>query len=142
MSDTQHHAVVCLDRKYLRSIADHRRVTRADVQDGYMVTVECSDPGACPGWIECDGDHTGFDPDDEASPAYDEWEGVMIHGVPHDWNSWGWSVPYAGCPMTAFAREQDFDGIDRSRPGRWLLDVDWDDDECYMTVIREVRDHE
>ena len=99
-------------------------------------------PWCGPGWIECDGDHTGFDPDDETSPAYDEWEGVMIHGVPHDWHLCEWTVPYTGCPVTDFAREQDFDGIDLSRPGRWLLDVDWDDDDCYMTVIREVHDHE
>lgn len=136
---SEHYAVVHLDREFLRRLAALRRVTREDVQDAYMVTVECSDPAACPGWVECDGDHAGFDPDDETSPAYDEHEDVMIHGVLHGWQwGYGWTVDYSGCPVLGFADEQDFDGLDRTRPGRWLLDVDWEDDHCWMTVVREV----
>lgn len=136
---TEHYAVVRLDRAYLRRLARLRRVTREDVEDAYSVYVECSDPASCPGWIECDGDHTGYDPDDESSPAYDmHRDTIMIHGVEHEWSDgYGWTVEYDGCPVKRWAQLVDTDALDTTRPGRYLLDVDWMDDECYLDVVRE-----
>ena len=61
-------------------------------------SIECLDGNGCSGWIECDGDHAGYDPEDEASPAFDCYEDVEIHGVPHDWQwDYAWTIPYEGC---------------------------------------------
>lgn len=139
MSD--HYAHVHIDRDYLRRLAALRRVTREDVIDAYVVSVSCADPAGCPGWEECREDHAGYDYDDPNSPAYGEDEGVLIHGVLHDYrHGWGWVIDYPGCPVLGFAPDQDFDEIDRTRPGTYLLDVDWDDDHCYMTAVERVSD--
>lgn len=136
----EHYAVVRLDRNYLRRLARIRRVARKDVEDGYAAFIECSDPASCPGWIECDEDHSGFDPDDENSPAYDMYDDpVMIHGVEHEWrHGHGWTVEYEGCPVERGCADLDTDAMDMTRPGRYLLDEDWDDTDCYLTVVREV----
>lgn len=58
--------------------------------------LECESGGNCGWWIECTEDHTGYDPEDEESAAYDEWEGVEIHGVLHEWQwGYGWTGPIA-----------------------------------------------
>lgn len=137
----KHYAHVTRDRTLLRRLAQLRRVTRQDVLDYSLITVTCSNPSACEGWIKCSADHDGYDPDDPDSPAYDEWEGVMIHGKIHDWHSiYGWVTEHPGCPVIDHTPEQDFDGIDTSRDGTYLLDIDWDDTACFMTVVRRVSD--
>lgn len=96
-------------------------------------------PGGCNGWQECWEDHTGFDPDDEASPAFDAISGdeIEIHGVPHEWrDGWGWTVPYPGCVLAA----QDLGdyaediGLEYG-PGAYLVDDDWDDGEANISPI-------
>lgn len=110
-------------------------------EDREGFTIECADPAHCAGWIECTGDHTGYDPEDEESPAFDEWEDVEIHGVFHDWRrGYGWTVPYPGCVVAAEAVEapdelwERVDGDYLLKPGRWVVDDDWDDTSCYLTV--------
>ena len=101
-----------------------------------MSAIECSTPGGCGGWLECTLDHPGIDPYDEDSPAFDaeEWE---IHGVLHTWQGWTWSVPFDGCPVAEWADVNDlWDGVDG--PGRYEVDADWDDTECYLTVVGKV----
>lgn len=102
----------------------------------HMSAIECSTPGGCGGWRECTLDHPGMDPDDEDSPAFDaeEWE---IHGVLHTWQGWTWSVPFDGCPVQEWADVSDlWDGVDG--PGRYEIDADWNDTECYLTVVGKV----
>ena len=79
-----------------------------------------------------------MDPDDETSPAFDEFEGVMIHGESHDW-TWGhnWTVPCEGCPVVNGDYDTP-DGVELDGPHRYLLDTDWDDTDCYLSVVREV----
>lgn len=117
-------------------------MTSDDVRDAYRAYVTCSDPEACEGWIECDGDHTGYDPYDPDSPAYDRLEDVLIHGEMHAWRHdiAGWSVDYPGCPVLPHADEQDFDGIDWSRPGTYLLQEEWEEDGCWLLVVRRLSD--
>lgn len=133
-----HTVVVYLDNDYLTRLAAIRPVTTDDQADAYHARIECSDPIACPGWIECFGDHTGMDPEDEDSPAFDQWEDVEMHGVEHEWQSgYGWTIDYRGCPV---ADRDDWDvpdGIPMDRPGHYLVDVDWDDTYCHLTLIEE-----
>lgn len=102
-----------------------------------MDPIECSVPGGCCGWVECPLDHPGMDPDDEDSPAFDaeEWE---MHGVLHTWRGWGtWAVPFDGCSVSEWTDTNDlWDGIDG--PGRYEVYDDWDDTECYLTVVRKL----
>lgn len=130
-----HVLVVETDAAYLERLAVLRPVTDDDRRDAMMWHIECSDPAACPGWVECDGDHAGFDPEDETSPGYDRWEDVMIHGELHDWR-WGhgWTVAYSGCPVIGFAEFDPPDECYPLRPSRWPVDVDWDDTVCVVTV--------
>ena len=79
-----------------------------------MGVIECSTPGGC-GHAE-------------------EWE---MHGVLHTWRGWTWSIPFDGCPVQEWADTGDlWDGIDG--PGRYEVDADWDDTECYLTVVGKV----
>lgn len=109
-------------------------------EDVYGWRIECSDRASCAAWIECDGDHSGMDPAEEASPAYDQYEDVPIHGVPHEWRwSHGWTVAYAGCAAEGHEGLMDPpDDVALDRPGRWLVDIDWDDDECTLIPVKEV----
>lgn len=109
----------------------------------YRWSLQCSDPGVCPGWTECTGDHAGFDPEDDASPAYEKWDDdVMIHGAPHEYRyGHGWTVPDPGCPVVnnaSFGSTDLPDGVDMTRPGRWEVDPDWDDTECTLALVREL----
>lgn len=137
---SEHFVTVHVDAAHLDQLARFRPVTDADRADAYAATIECSDPAACDGWIECDKDHDGYDPEDETSPAYDEFEDVMIHGVPHDWH-YGWTVPYAGCPVVGSCHlGWDVpEGIPMDRPGRYLVDDEWDDSLVSLTLVREVQ---
>lgn len=122
-----HYASVTVDEDHAARFPDH--------ETEYLTRIECSNPAACPGWQECrSGDHAGFDPDDERSPAFDEFEDVEIHGVLHDWRRGYWTVPFKGCPVVANF-DCDIYGLPSPlRPGRWRLEVDWDDEDVYLTV--------
>ena len=105
-------------------------------------TFECPGQPACSGWEECrdPAGHEGFDPEDEDSPAFDEYEDVEIHGVFHEWQwGYGWTVPFVGCvvdengcdlPYELWDREQD-----RYKPGRWIVNDDWDDTDCTLILV-------
>ena len=109
---------------------------------------ECPTPQHCTGWIECrephevDGESAEDGPYDttEGQPwdGHDEYE---FHGVLHEWRSgFGWTVDYPGCVVAGNLFEVDLpDDIPRPlRPGRWLVDDDWDEIDMYLDVIREV----
>lgn len=125
---TRHWLIVERDEAYLAQHPDdpdHPALTYA---------IECSDVAACPGWIECMEDHSGA-PEDDGDD--DE---VTIHGVPHTYRyGYGWVVDYPGCPVQGAAHEgDDMVEIGRSHgPGRYELDVDWDDDFMGLTVAAE-----
>lgn len=120
-------------------MADHVIVVTVDDPDSY--TIECPGKPACSGWIECDGDHEGYDPEEEASPAYDEWDDVEIHGVLHDYK-WGhgWTVPHPGCVVADAWNVEPPGGLwdretDAYKPGRWLVDDDWDDTDVQLILV-------
>lgn len=139
MSQTQHYGIVYPDENYLTRLATIRTVTARDRDDAYAFRVECSAPGQCSGWQECPDSHEGMDPEDEDSPAFDQFEDVMIHGALHEWMSpHGWTVPYSGCPVEGIGSWEAPDGLDMSRPGRYLLDVEWDESEAYLAVVEEI----
>jgi hypothetical protein len=65
-------------------------------------TIKCLTPNTCNGWIECLGDHAGYDPEDEESPAFDQYEDVEIHGMLHKWYATNnWVIPFLGCVVDA-----------------------------------------
>lgn len=97
-------------------------------------TIECDVPGGCGGWQECREDHAGYDPDGEDSPAFDTLEDVVIHGVSHAWENSTWTIPFEGCSVAEWADLCDlWDGIDG--PGRYEVDADWSETECYLSVV-------
>lgn len=132
---SEHHITVRVDEEYLTFLADLRTVTNEDRETAYVAVLECSDPAACPGWIECRESHEGFDPEEEDSPAYDMYEDVEIHGVLHDWRwGYGWTLEYAGCPLI-MAEPDVPDDIPMDRTGKYLVDAEWDDTDCHLTRI-------
>lgn len=124
---TEHYVEVYLDEAYRERLSGIREVTDED----YSYRVICSDPEACPGWMECFEDHSGYEPED-----YDE---VVIHGVLHTEYvyGYGWAVPFPRCPVV----ESDYelpDGIPVDRPGKYLVDTEWEDTNCYLELVEEV----
>ena len=91
---------------------------------------------ACPGWQECLEDHTGFEPED-----IDEFEDVIIHGVLHTeyLYGWGWVVEHPGCPVQESYPEIP-DGIPTDRPGKYLVEPEWWDTDCFLDLIKEVKE--
>ena len=132
---TRHHIVITRDDETLAALGQHGPVCDENRRDHYMWRIECSDPASCPGWVECAEDHDGYDPEDEDSPAFDEYEGVMIHCVPHDWHGSFWTVEYAECPVAASWADLELpDDIDTGTDGRHLVDVEWEETCCYLTL--------
>lgn len=103
--------------------------------------IECSDPASCDGWIECDGNHIANAGEDASAGPYqartdqpwcDE-EEFAFHGVMHTWRyGHGWTVPYDPCPVIGFSDTDLPDGIPVEL-GRYEVDVEWDDESCYLT---------
>ncbi len=96
--------------------------------------VECSDPKACPGWIECDLrddlDHSDQDWDGED-------EEKIIHGMVHQHRyGYGWVLDFEPCPLVLADLELP-DGMDDEHlvPGRYPVDQDWDDHDAYIMLI-------
>ena len=95
-------------------------------------------PG-CEGWQECREDHSGFDIEDESSPAFDVLEGdeIEIHGVNHTYRwSWGWTTVYPGCVLRdADTGDEVFEIARVFGPGDYLVEDDWDDGTPYVTPV-------
>lgn len=118
--------------------------------DGDGFTIECVAPDTCNGWIECTEAHAadGIDATDgpyncdESAPwcDEDEWE---FHGKVHAWRyGYGWTLPYPGCVVAGSGAEPPDDvwettddGEHRLKPGRWLVDDDWDDTDCHLALV-------
>lgn len=110
--------------------------------------IECPDGNGCSGWIECDGNHEGFDPEDEDSPAYDEYEDVEIHGVLHAYQwGYGWTTPLpegqcvvGECqpgidpPEDLWQRDEQTNNL-RLPLGRWVVEDEWDDTNCTLLLV-------
>lgn len=109
-------------------------------QPDWKGTIHCLTPAKCEGWWECSGDHTGYDPDEKDSPAYDQTEDVMIHGVLHGYqHGFGWTVPYDGCIVAASdsIHEHVYEIGQQHGAGLHLVDTEWEDTDCtliYVTV--------
>lgn len=105
----------------------------------WKFSIECVDPTSCGGWQECDGDHDGYDPEEETSPAYDEEEDVLIHGVLHEWR-YGWTIPYEGCPVADALNwstiDSAWDLAQQHGAGVHVVDDDWDDTYCTLMWVR------
>lgn len=104
----------------------------------YLVidSIECSVPGGCGEWQVCDHPE---DPYDEGDPTFDveEWE---FHGVLHEWNGMTWVAPFRGCAVAEWGDDTSTLWDDIDGPGRYEVDDDWDDTECYLTVVRKVEE--
>ena len=136
---SEHYAEVRIDYDYINRLRNAGVPLTSDHwDDAWACYIVCSDPEACPGWQECDKSHEGYDPEDEDSPAYGQFEDVLIHGKYHDWRMSYWTVEYAGCPVQGNPFQETPDGIPLDRHGTYLVDDDWDDENCYLTLVKEV----
>lgn len=129
MTATQHWLIVARDEEYLAKHED-------DPDDpARTYAIECSDPAACPGWIECLEPHP-------AAPDPDEYDGdiVVMHGQEHEhrWG-YGWTVDYPGCPVQGDALYGD-SYLDIARThglGRHPIDADWDDTDVHLIALED-----
>ena len=134
---TRHWVTVTRDEDYIARFGDSPH------DPAIKWAIECSDPAACPGWVECPENHTGYDPEDEESPAFDQYEDVMIHGVVHEWRTgYGWTVPFDGCPVRDGGGDDASDIAHEKGVGRWEVYDDWDDTDCYLTVVPQSTEQE
>jgi len=101
-------------------------------------SIECSDPAACPGWIECREDHS--DATDEDNDRGLDGDEVMLHGEAHTYRyGYDWCVDFPGCVVIERAFEGD-DHLEIARThglGRHEIDTDWDDDTCYLIAVSD-----
>lgn len=123
-----HHVVIEVDEAYAE------RFPHADAE--YRWSIECSDPQGCKGWIECNEDHDGCDPDDEDSVMFDRHDDeVEIHGQTHEWHGMhGWVLDHPGCPVQGYGADLP-DGLHPMQPGRWEVEEEWDDTDLYLELI-------
>jgi hypothetical protein len=116
------------------TITESDHWTHEDPDWDFKIT--CWAPSTCEGWIECSGDHAGYDPEDEESPAFDEYEDVEIHGLLHEWRN-NWVVPFPGCIVDASEWIDDAREIARQEgPGTYWVASEWGgyaDDEFSLT---------
>lgn len=129
-----HHAVVETDEAFLTRLAKLRTVTDEDRADAFTWRVECSDPARCEGWTECAVTHENA-PDDPDETGGDQH--ITLHGVEHLWVAgWGWVARLEGCPVDERAPDCDPpEGMPLDRPGRYLVDADWDDTDLYLELV-------
>jgi len=110
-------------------------------------SITCINPDSCNGWSECDKDHevdgasAANGPhdaeDDQPWAGYDEFD---FHGELHKWVSYhGWTVPFKGCVVQGTDVDLP-DELHPLRPGKWIVEDDWDDDICELTVVRKVEE--
>lgn len=116
-----------------------------DAPTEYRWGIACTNPDQCKGWQECDKAHE-VDGSSAADGPYDAeedapWDGLdefEFHGELHTWvDGYGWTVPYVGCVVQGNNVECP-DELYPLRPGAWIVEDDWDDTDCYLTVVREV----
>jgi hypothetical protein len=133
---TEHLLTIEVDTAYAERFPDFEPVNRW--------SIACINPDQCNGWIECDKPHEvdgvnasdgPYDSDDDAPwSGYDEFE---FHDEEHSWrDGYGWTVPYKGCVVQGQYVDLP-DELDLSRLGEWIVEDDWDDTECTLTVVRE-----
>ena len=152
---TEHIVHITRDAGKLARLAEFRPVTEQDRADQYAVHIECTVPGGCGGWEECrephevDGVSAADGPydtvcscaDAEATACSIPWCGhdeFEFHGVLHEWRSgYGWTVDFDGCVLAAYPDFELPDGIDTTRDGKWRVEDDWDDTDCYLNLIGE-----
>ena len=128
--------LTCAEKPYRYSTLGYHRIELGE----YESAVVCPGPKYCHGWQECDGDHTGYDPEDEESPAFDQYEDVEIHGVLHEWKcGHNWTVPYKGCVLEGRAwpwGDNVHDILMTYGPGEYVIDEDWDDTDVFVTAAK------
>lgn len=121
-----------------KRILTHTLIVEADGPEDDSITLECSTPDLCKGWIECGDDRDGptpYDIEDEDDDAWGD-EEREFHGVVHTYNQGMWTVPYEhGCIVNYCDWERPYDAPYPMRPGRYEVDVDWDDDP--VLIFRE-----
>lgn len=133
---TAHVLVIEPDTKYAKQFPD------ADPE--VLWRVECSDSAKCNAWEECNTPHEveGLSAADgpyecpEEMPWFDEPE-FEFHGELHTWRQgWGWTVEFAGCSVGEFRDAELPDDLPQPvAPGRYTIDVDWDDDYCTLRYV-------
>lgn len=154
---TEHIIAISRDEKFLARLAKYREPDEQDRKDAWQAHIECTVRGGCGGWEECREPHTSPDglvdandgpydtvcscAESESTTCSPPWCGCdefEFHGVWHEWRwGYGWTVPFEGCVL---ASNHDFeipDGIDTTRDARWRVEDDWDDIDCYLTLIGE-----
>lgn len=115
-------------------------------QDACRWRVTCTVEGGCGGWMECgephevDGISAADGPHDcDPDAPWADCDEFTFHGVDHEWRvGYGWTVDYDGCPITPWHFDLP-DGIDTTRNGSWLVENEWDDTDCLVELIRELR---
>lgn len=132
----KHILVVELDEKYAARFPDADPST--------LWRLECVNPVFCTGWIECRKDHDGYDPDEETSPAFDQYEDVLIHGEFHEWQyGYSWCVPLPDneCSLRGYDLEPPAELWDREaenwKIGRWRVEAEIDDDCCTLLLVSD-----
>lgn len=111
--------------------------SEADMEEDFILSITCLHPDLCAGWIECSEEHPNSDPEDDESPVYDQYDDVMMHGVPHDHHDGMWTVPYKGCVVRGGDWETP-DDLYPLRAGEWIVEDEWEDTCVYLNVVREV----
>lgn len=110
----------------------------------YDFAITCVEPKLCNGYWECSGDHSGFDPNDETSPAYDE-EEFQIHGEWHTYRySIGWTVAYPGCVVATCDSLGDSAHwiADEHGPGHFIVDDEWGDPgDVWLHMVERLPDY-
>ncbi|MFG3340561.1 hypothetical protein [Glycomyces sp. NPDC048151] len=131
-----HLLTVEVDTEYAERFPD------AEAQHRWGIT--CLYPDQCKGWQECNKTHEANGVS-AANGPYDAeegapWDGLdefEFHGQEHKWVDYhGWTVPYVGCVVQGNDVEVP-DELRPLRPGKWIVEDDWDDDLCTLTVVRE-----
>lgn len=119
------------------------RFPDADIE--YRWRIECLSPEKCGGWQECSESHEvpgvpvndGPWDSDESAPWFEQ-DYFTFHGVEHEWRSgYGWTVPFDGCVVAYNSPFYDCP-IDPLRPGRWVVDDEWDDEWMTLVAIEEL----
>ena len=111
----------------------------------YRWSIECQNPARCGGWQECheshqiDGEPVNDGPweSEESAPWFEE-DYYTFHGVEHEWRyGYGWTVPFDGCVVAENAGYTDCP-VEPMRPGRWLVDDEWDDTYMSLNAVEEL----
>ena len=154
---SEHILEVSRDDDYLKRLAQHKELDDQDHRDAFHVTIRCPNPASCNGWEECSEAHevdgvSAVDGPYETPCMCAEAEGYRcsvpwcgadgfdFHGVTHEWRwGYGWTKAYDGCVVTSCIGDLEVpDGIDTTRDATYLVDDEWNDTECYLSLICEV----